>query len=875
LNIFSSNASIGLPNNITIYSKLYASIPPGGIYQILLPSSVKPVLPIYCSNGYGFTIVNNGPPSCSYNSTNNAIYTNNFAFTGSGSVVITMSIVNPQDTTVANFYFQTFDANANMIGNSSTPYSLSATPQVLTVSAVKSSNQVETSFNLTLNLTLGVALTSSSLIQVILPQANYNISSIICSTVVNIQCNSTVDQLSGNLTITLSPPCTQCSVGSVIVFAINGLTNPSYINSYSQAVVVQTATTTGIYENNSIVLSLAPSTLTISNYTRSGLNTVGNTYSISFTYTISNYINVNGGILLVNFNTNDTYVNPTYDALTTTYTYPTSITVTDAQNNQYSNTVTYNTNTNPNSLQQIAIDICGGKSCSTTITISGLRKGFSPLSSLSQNIQITTGFGDSVSSSTFNVMQFNVAKAMNTLKLNLSNSVTTLNSNYVINFVSNNVPFQSGLTFTFSSLHTINGGCFLVHNSTIFDGVFNCLVTGNNSVSLTYTGDITLMMIDIIDYTLTIINVTNPISVVSLSYALSTQFSSAVNQQFSTTYSIQTPLPLSFLYSKTNNTFGQSSTLTVTVVSNYPTFNEIKLSIPSPLMTVLTSSSYQSAMINNAYQVTQIYSLVNQSVTISIVNPNSTNILGNIVFSMFSAGSLSATGTISVQAVAPMHLGLSAVTTSRIVGDMSNLTVTFNRVNSYSTETNFLFSFTSSLFNFSAAQYNSAPVTFPISVPIGLSSITITNLKNILYIPLSTPTNSITAWTVDGSGYIVAISSYVPTTLLPNKAATGVNCALTRTNTAINGVGAVNINYTPRFPTAVSIMTVVMPLNQASIVSPTCTLQGSSNGCSVLFSNSTCISLSYFNQTVTSLTNILNIEPNSNSMSIYMYTSNN
>ena len=38
LNIFSSNALIGQPNNITIYSKLYASIPPGGIYQIVLPS---------------------------------------------------------------------------------------------------------------------------------------------------------------------------------------------------------------------------------------------------------------------------------------------------------------------------------------------------------------------------------------------------------------------------------------------------------------------------------------------------------------------------------------------------------------------------------------------------------------------------------------------------------------------------------------------------------------------------------------------------------------------------------------------------------------------------------------------------------------------
>lgn len=494
INMFSSNSVIGQSNNITIYSMLYASIPIGGIYQILLPSSIRPVLPVYCSSMYGFEIANGATPSCSYNSTNNAIYTKNFVFSGTGSVVITVSIVNPPDTTQANFYFQSFDATANMIGNSTTPYSIVSVPLPLNVSAVKTNYQVESGYRMTVNCTLGVTLTPSNKIQVILPQAGYTTSGITCFAGTTVPCTTSVDPLSLNLTVSLTPPCSPCSVGTAFSFAIDGLTNPSFINSYSQAVVVQSATSTGIIETSSLSSTLSPSTLTISNYTRSGANIVGSTYSMSFTYTISNYINQNGGMLLINFNPLDTFVNPFLDT-DGSYAYPSVITITDPQNNQYTNSLTYYTTSNPNSLQQIAINICGGSNCAGSITISGLRKGFNPLSSLTQNIQITTVWGDSVSTSTFNAIQFNVAKVNRPLTLSLSNSVTTLTSNYVIDFISASVPFQSGLTFSLSSLHTINGGCFLTHNATIFIGVFSCQVLNTTSVSLTYTGDTSLMML--------------------------------------------------------------------------------------------------------------------------------------------------------------------------------------------------------------------------------------------------------------------------------------------------------------------------------------------------------------------------------------------
>lgn len=98
---------------------------------------------------------------------------------------------------------------------------------------------------MTVNCTLGVALTSSNRIQVILPQASYNTSSITCSVGTNVPCNATIDPMSMNLTVTLTPPCSPCSVGATFIFAIDGLTNPSFINSYSQTVIVQSVTNTG------------------------------------------------------------------------------------------------------------------------------------------------------------------------------------------------------------------------------------------------------------------------------------------------------------------------------------------------------------------------------------------------------------------------------------------------------------------------------------------------------------------------------------------------------------------------------------------------------------------------------------------------------
>jgi hypothetical protein len=213
-----------------------------------------------------------------------------------------------------------------------------------------------------------------------------------------------------------------------------------------------------------------------------------------------------------------------------------------------------------------------------------------------------------------------------------------------------------------------------------------------------------------------------------------------------------------------------------------------------------------------------------------------------------------------------------------VVGTTSQLSVTFNRVNPYPSESLFFFNLTSALFDFTAALYNNSALILPISVPIGITSITITNLKNLLFIPNIPPLNSISAWTVDNSGFKVALSAYSSASLIPNQAATGLNYGFTRTSTAINGLGSLYISYTPSFPSVANLMTITMPANQTSIVTPACTMIGASNNavnCVVLSSTTTSITINYLNQSTTTLTNVVNLEPNSNLLQVNLLTSAN
>lgn len=82
--------------------------------------------------------------------------------------------------------------------------------------------------------------------------------------------------------------------------------------------------------------------------------------------------------------------------------------------------------------------------------------------------------------------------------------------------------------------------------------------------------------------------------------------------------------------------------------------------------------------------MTQIYTLTNNSAIINIVNPSSTAATGIIQFSMSLAGYTTASGTVSIAAISPVYLAVTASTTNRVVGSATDLTVNFNRVNPFS-----------------------------------------------------------------------------------------------------------------------------------------------------------------------------------------------
>lgn len=171
------------------------------------------------------------------------------------------------------------------------------------------------------------------------------------------------------------------------------------------------------------------------------------------------------------------------------------------------------------------------------------------------------------------MLQFNAVRSSRSLGITLSNSVTTLNSSYDIVIVSNKVPIQGNIIFSLSSLHSINGGCFGVDNSSLYTGVVSCSVLNSTTIQIGLSGDLVPMMVDIISYRITITSVTNPSTVQPLTYSLTTLFNAMNSQVFSTVYSISNPLPLSLSFSRSNSTYAQPAVLTLSLTGAWSSLN--------------------------------------------------------------------------------------------------------------------------------------------------------------------------------------------------------------------------------------------------------------------------------------------------------------
>ena len=196
-----------------------------------------------------------------------------------------------------------------MIGNSSQPTSMVATPLPLQATISKNVSQVDTLFKLSVNISLGVSLTQSDTIKVTLPSALYTLSGISCfSASLSIACTHTIDPVTDNLIVSMTPPCSNCNAGSTLSFAIDSLTNPSFISTQSQQITLETAHPEGIVEKVILSSPLSASTVSVSNYQRLGVKAVGSPYSMSFNFNIPNYISSNGGLLIIKFTQDDSYV---------------------------------------------------------------------------------------------------------------------------------------------------------------------------------------------------------------------------------------------------------------------------------------------------------------------------------------------------------------------------------------------------------------------------------------------------------------------------------------------------------------------------------------------------------------------------------------
>lgn len=140
--ITSNNSYISQVSSLSISLKFFAGIPVGGKVSIYLPPEIVPVQPIICAQLFGFIINGNSDPQCTYNSSVNKIDTVNFAtpiFSSTGTGILSIVIINPQDSRGVNFKFETFDNNNRMIGQSRSNFFFNSIPIPLKVEITKTS----------------------------------------------------------------------------------------------------------------------------------------------------------------------------------------------------------------------------------------------------------------------------------------------------------------------------------------------------------------------------------------------------------------------------------------------------------------------------------------------------------------------------------------------------------------------------------------------------------------------------------------------------------------------------------------------------------------------------------------------------------------
>lgn len=142
----------------------------------------------------------------------------------------------------------------------------------------------------------------------------------------------------------------------------------------------------------------------------------------------------------------------------------------------------------------------------------------------------------------------------NSLSLQLTKSMTNTRSGYEFTFVAPEVVIDNELTLQLSLGQTISGSCSLA--STLI-GTHTCSKVDDRTIKILMEYDQALMITKTVTYTITINDVSTPVSKAPLKYTLSTTFNSVKNQEFDVYYEVEDPYPLSATITKSNNTINE------------------------------------------------------------------------------------------------------------------------------------------------------------------------------------------------------------------------------------------------------------------------------------------------------------------------------
>lgn len=125
------------------------------------------------------------------------------------------------------------------------------------------------------------------------------------------------------------------------------------------------------------------------------------------------------------------------------------------------------------------------------------------------------------------------------------------------------------------------------------------------------------------------------------------------------------------------------------------------------------------------------------------------------------------------------------------------------------------------------------------TLPISTTSITITNLTNLLSVPFSPPPSALLLYTTDTTTDKVAQSIFDSTTLAPNTPATALSYSYVRSSTSIGGFGTLSITYLPKLASVTSAISIELPLNQMKMLSNGCNIKKGSTiePCPIISSN--------------------------------------